>query len=85
MNTLNELSKTEKIGLLKAIATKEIDAKILTPETLIVSNEQDWFSGLMILTGQTSDEESPSVVFIGKARTAMENTINKIEEDRKLI
>lgn len=81
MNKLSELDKTEKIALLKAIAALEVDAKALTPDTIIVTNKGDWFLGMMASVSQASGEVLP-VVFIGKALDEMTAFFKNIEDEK---
>lgn len=69
MKTLSELSKPEKLQLLRAIAKNEIDRKTLTPNTFLAVSKQDWFLGLMM----KADNPDLKVINIGDAAQAEKN------------
>ena len=78
MKKLSELNRGETIDLLKSIASKEIDAKDFTQNSLVVADDKEWFEGLMISANQVTGEILP-VSFVGKAKKAMDNFFEEIE------
>ena len=78
MKKLSELNRGETIDLLKSIASKEIDAKDLTQESLVVADDKEWFLGLMISANQVSGKPLP-VTFIGEAKKARDKFFEGIE------
>jgi len=82
----NELCKAEKQMLLKSIANGEIDKGTLTPDTLFACEYEDYFLGLVPITGK----EIPNLICLGEAKTARQRNITDIfmidpSDDRKII
>lgn len=67
LKRLNELDKSEKLDLLRAIASKAINPKHLTNDTFVVTKEKEWFYALSVSASQVSGETLP-VVFAGAAQ-----------------
>lgn len=66
---LTELSKEEKLLLLRAIASGEVDRDSLKEDSLIGFEYKDYFLGLMI-AGNQVDKKEVSIVFFGEALKA---------------
>lgn len=69
MKKIYELSKPEKLQLLRAIGKNEINRKALTPDTFVAIEKQDWFLGLMMQSGNPDLK----VVNVGDAAQAEKN------------
>lgn len=80
MKTLSEFKKDDKINLLKAVKSGEVNLKNLKATTTIVSDGKDWFYGLMVQSS-TTDGQPGDVVFIGAAKREMEDFMNSIKEN----
>ena len=78
MKTLNELSKVEKIDLLKAIRNHEVDPKDLKPTTTVVSDGKDMFMGLMVQSSQV-DNKPCDMVYIGQAKLELEKFMSNFK------
>lgn len=72
-----ELDKAEKLMLLKAIASGDVDKNTLDKNTLMACEYKDYFQGLMVASNQI-DGESVNVICIGEAVKAKNEVIENI-------
>jgi len=77
-------SKTDKIELLKAIQSGEIDPKQLSSEPVIVSDGKETFAGLMISMAHHKAGNKSPVVYVGTAKILMEECLANIKAKREL-
>jgi len=75
-------SKKDKIELLKAIASGELDPKQLRKEQIIVSDGKETFAGLMISVAHHKAGSISPVVYVGEAKTQMEECLANIKAIR---
>jgi len=71
MKRINELTKHEKILLLKSIAQGEVSKEEITPKTLFGIKHGEWFLGLMWM----ADNPDMHIVCIGEAAKDREEMI----------
>ncbi|MFY9154107.1 MAG: hypothetical protein WAO52_18955 [Prolixibacteraceae bacterium] len=75
-------SKKDKIELLKAISTGEIDPNVLSSESVIVSDGKEAFAGLMISVANHKAGNKSPVIYIGEAKALIEECLVNISEKR---
>jgi hypothetical protein len=81
---ISELDKKTKIYLLNAIRNGEVDPKELTKESIIISDANDCFAGLMVSVSQRKASKKSTVVFIGEAKLSMDKTLENIMKARAI-
>lgn len=69
---ITDLDKEEKISLLRAIASGEINRDCLAEGTLCATEYKDFFLGLLIASSQVEDKKV-SIVLLGDSRRAREH------------
>jgi hypothetical protein len=77
MKSLKELNKEEKLLLLQAIASGEVDPNGLTEKTLIGFDYKDYFLSLQI----AADNSGASIILFGEARRAMTDMKDTLHMD----
>ena len=76
-----QMERNEKIDLLNRIKSGEITPDQLNTESIIVSDGQQAFTGLLVAVAR---KENPgNVVFIGEARKVMLKSLETILEKRQ--
>lgn len=75
-------SKKDKIELLKAIQSGEIDPKQLSSESVIVSDGKEAFAGLMISVAHAKAGKDSPVVYVGEAKKLTEECLTNIQNKR---
>jgi len=66
----SELDKSEKLLLLEAIKSGEVDLKSLTPDMFFATEYSDYFSSLEV--AGSPGNENITIICLGEARTARE-------------
>ena len=79
MKKLKDLTKDEKLILLKAIAAGEVR---IDQDTFICLEKTDLYYGMQILAGQERAGVPLNVVFISEARKAWNEIQTRIEADQ---
>lgn len=74
--------RKDKVELLKAIASGEIDPKQLSSELVIVSDGKEAFAGLMISVANHKAGKQSPVVYVGPAKILMEECLANIKSKR---
>lgn len=74
LKKVTELDKSEKLMLLKAVASRDVGKDILDKDTLVAVNYPDMFQGLMV----AANNEGTNVICLGKARKAKEMMITDV-------
>lgn len=75
-------TRKDKIELLKAIAAGEIDPKLLSSEPVIVSDGKEAFAGLMVSVANHKAGKQSPVVYVGDAKTLMEECMVNVKTKR---
>ena len=76
MKTLKQLSKSEKVILLKEVTKRHHH---LTKGTLIASTRSDAFLGCLMNVNNTDEQHVEDILFIGDAEIALNDLVNLTE------
>lgn len=74
--------RSDKIELLKAIASGEIDPKQLSSKPVIVSDGKEAFAGLMISVANRKAGNKSPVIYVGAAKQLMEECLANVKTKR---
>jgi hypothetical protein len=75
-------TRKDKIELLKAIQSGEIDPKQLSSEPVIVSDGKEAFAGLMVSVANHKAGKQSPVVYVGEAKILMEECLTNVKSKR---
>ena len=84
LKKVSAMARDGKIDLLNRIKAGEIDTKEITSESVIVSEEEHAFTGLMISVAHHKAGKVSPVVFIGKAKELMRKALANIMGKRQI-
>jgi hypothetical protein len=82
MSNTDELSKQDKIELLKAIQSGELLPEDLTHKSIVVCNGKNAWRGLMISVANSKAGQTSPVIYIGEAKAIIEECIANIKNKR---
>lgn len=82
MSNIKEMTKPEKIELLKAIQSGEVLPEDLTHESVVVTNGKSAFRGLMISVANSKAGKKNPVIYIGEARTILNECLTNVKNKR---
>ena len=69
LKEVTELNRSEKLMLLKSIASGDVDKDTLDKDTLVAINYQDAFLGLMV----AANNEGTKIICLGESKAALEH------------
>lgn len=75
-------TKKDKIELLKAIQSGEIRPEQITHESVIISDGNETFTGLMANVASKRDGKRPRILFVGEAQKAINQTTENLKAKR---
>lgn len=84
INKISELDKQGKISLLTAIKDGEITPDQISPESVLICNGEDVFTGMMIAATDKKKGTTSRVVFVGPALKAIQKFLDNIKQRREL-
>jgi hypothetical protein len=76
-------TKQNKIALIRALAAGEVKPEEVTSESIIISDGEEAFKGLMIAVASRKAGKRSPVVFVGKAREEIKVCLKNVQDKRK--
>jgi len=82
MKTIADLTRSEKIRLLKLLQAGDIDLKNVQPDTTIVSDPKEAFLSLMMAASQPEGVTLP-IILVGEAKTQIVEFFKGFEGEKE--
>lgn len=75
-------TKIDKLEFLKAIASGQIKPEDVPENPIIVSEKREMFLGWMIRSSQVNEGDVCPIFFVGEAKRAYQEMVQRIRESR---
>jgi hypothetical protein len=79
MQRISELDRAGKVDLLKRVQAGEIDPNKLTPDTILITDPDEAFLGLMV-AGSSDPEDPADVLIAGDAEKCLSRFLEDVQK-----